>query len=358
MVTSGVLALVHSTKFDRTFGRFPLSKYGVVVLFICISATGHFGGELTHGSSYLTAYLPKPLKNLLNIKDTGTHQIKVPVSIDSVKLYSDIIQPLLNEKCVSCHNPAKLRGNLDLTIQAGILKGGLNGHAIEAGNINKSELFKRITLPEASKKVMPPVGTKPLTNVEIDLIRIWIKNGAQFDHYFSDLNPSENEEYLVSIYLGITRSESASIELPEVSQLDDELLSDLRTAGLLIDFVAEESNLIDVSFINVNTADIKNQLEKLAAIAENVYKLNLANCGLTDDDLVSLANMKNLQFLRLEHNGIVGGGLSHLTSLDQLTYLNLNNNPLNETAESHLRELSFVNKLFLWQTVYDTSKSN
>lgn len=41
----------------------------VAALLLLIGVTGHLGGNLTHGSTYLTAYMPLPLKTFLAVSD-------------------------------------------------------------------------------------------------------------------------------------------------------------------------------------------------------------------------------------------------------------------------------------------------
>src|SRR5438105_4832136 len=44
-------------------------------------------------------------------------------------LFTQRIAPLLQEKCLSCHNPQKKEGELDLSTREVALKGGENGPA-------------------------------------------------------------------------------------------------------------------------------------------------------------------------------------------------------------------------------------
>ena len=183
---------------------------------------------------------------------------------------------------------------------------------------------------------------------------MWIEHGANFKQKFVEQNPDEKEKYLVSVYLGISTSEQVVDQLPEVIEIDENLIEELKSDGLLIDFIAENSALVDVSFINVDREQVTNILRKLTGIQQNIYKLNLANCGLHDDDINQIQSMNNLHFLRLENNQISGSSLSNLTSLQNLNYLNLNGNPLTESAEAALEQLTFIDKIYLWQTRFDS----
>src|SRR5882672_6787649 len=97
-------------------------------------------------------------------------------SADKVDFAKDI-QPILQKSCVECHGPEKPKGKLRLDTKDGALKGGKDGVVIEPGNADKSEVYRRITLPADNDDVMPNKGDK-LTKAQTDLIRDWINQGA------------------------------------------------------------------------------------------------------------------------------------------------------------------------------------
>jgi hypothetical protein len=83
------------------------------------------------------------------------------------------VAPLLASRCLECHNPIELRGELDLTAKAPALKGGENGTAIIAGDADESMLWQYI-----DGDTMPP--KKPLTAEEKEVFRKWIADGANW----------------------------------------------------------------------------------------------------------------------------------------------------------------------------------
>jgi len=86
---------------------------------------------------------------------------------------SDIL-PLLQAKCSKCHNPKALKGELDLSSLAGILKGGESGPAVLAGKPEKSPLFEKVHNGE-----MPPSKKDALSKDQIHQIEQWIAGGAK-----------------------------------------------------------------------------------------------------------------------------------------------------------------------------------
>ncbi|MEZ6130914.1 MAG: DUF1549 domain-containing protein [Planctomycetaceae bacterium] len=90
------------------------------------------------------------------------------------------IRPILQAQCLGCHQPAKSSGAYVMTDFATLLKGGETGDAaIVPGKPDESYLVAQIT-PQDGKAAMPPNG-KPLSAVEIELLRTWIAQGAKDD---------------------------------------------------------------------------------------------------------------------------------------------------------------------------------
>src|SRR5881397_588666 len=83
------------------------------------------------------------------------------------------IQPILQKSCIECHGPDKQKAKLRLDSKEAALKGGKDGEVIMPGKADKSELYRRITLPPDNDEVMPNKG-EPLTKAQTDLIRDWI----------------------------------------------------------------------------------------------------------------------------------------------------------------------------------------
>lgn len=99
------------------------------------------------------------------------------VPVASVDFTRDIL-PLLETRCLECHNPNKVKGKLLMDTMANMVKGGEKGAAIVAGHADQGELMKRISLPKGDDDIMPPKGD-PLTAAQIGLLKQWIASGAK-----------------------------------------------------------------------------------------------------------------------------------------------------------------------------------
>jgi hypothetical protein len=89
--------------------------------------------------------------------------------------YNDDILPLFKNNCTGCHNPDKLKADLDLTTYATAMKGGSSGAAVKAGSPDSSLIY-RVTM-HLEEPEMPPKKPK-LADAQLNLIKEWIAGGA------------------------------------------------------------------------------------------------------------------------------------------------------------------------------------
>jgi len=89
--------------------------------------------------------------------------------------YADHARAVLENKCFSCHNPDKKKGDLDLTSYAATMVGGGGGAIVDPGNPAGSKLITSIT--KKDEPYMPPEGS-PLPAKDIELLQKWIAGGV------------------------------------------------------------------------------------------------------------------------------------------------------------------------------------
>ena len=88
--------------------------------------------------------------------------------------YENDIRPVFRKHCVSCHNPERPRGELDLTTFAATLQGGVSGKAVITGKADQSVLYTMTAHLEDPK--MPPNSPK-IPERELVLLKKWIDGG-------------------------------------------------------------------------------------------------------------------------------------------------------------------------------------
>jgi ankyrin repeat protein/mono/diheme cytochrome c family protein len=104
-------------------------------------------------------------------------QTKLPAAAARKVDYKQDIQPLLAQKCYSCHGPEVQQAGLRLDLRQNALRGGDYGPVIKIGDSASSKLIRRLVDGDGGLQ-MPPTG--PLTDEEIGLLRAWIDQGAEF----------------------------------------------------------------------------------------------------------------------------------------------------------------------------------
>lgn len=107
-----------------------------------------------------------------------------------VSFAGDVV-PLLKRSCTGCHNPGKMKGELDVTTYAALKKGGKHGATFTVAQPEDSRLLEEISGEEPS---MPKEGA-PLSKDEVALIKRWIVEGAKDDTPATVAVPKEPPVY-------------------------------------------------------------------------------------------------------------------------------------------------------------------
>lgn len=85
------------------------------------------------------------------------------------------VEPLLQDRCSSCHEPSDKKGGLDVTSFGALREGGGSGRSIVPGEPDQSRLYRMVTQQE---RPFMPRGEESLTKEQTDLLKAWIEQGA------------------------------------------------------------------------------------------------------------------------------------------------------------------------------------
>lgn len=177
----------------------PLFFPASAVLVFLVAITGHFGGNLTHGSTYLVEYAPQPIRALAGLAPRRTLS-----SVREADPFVDVVGRMFQERCGGCHNSDKRENGLDLTSYDTAMRGGDSGKDIIKGDTEQSELLRRISLPRDDDEFMPAEHKTPLTDRQVAIIRWWIAAGAPTGVTIGMLEvPAETQAQLAA-ELGVT----------------------------------------------------------------------------------------------------------------------------------------------------------
>ncbi|MDQ8180696.1 c-type cytochrome domain-containing protein [Pelagicoccus sp. SDUM812005] len=151
-----------------------LRLLSLAALTVSLVLASHPGGLMVHGDPFANAPWKKkasPEDNYGLLAELG----------DPFNPYTDIVQPILDAKCVSCHGEEKKKGKLRLDSFEAMMRGGDFGACVEPGDSYNSLLVELLEYPIDDEDHMPPEDEPQLTQAEIDLIKWWIDSGAQED---------------------------------------------------------------------------------------------------------------------------------------------------------------------------------
>src|SRR5438128_546475 len=103
--------------------------------------------------------------------------------------YNFQIRPLLADRCFVCHGPDenKRKAKLRLDIPEVAFARG----AVVPGKPEESAVIERITAEDPSERMPPAKSNLHLSKDEIDLIRRWIAEGAEYKTHWAFLPPPE-----------------------------------------------------------------------------------------------------------------------------------------------------------------------
>lgn len=318
--------------------------YGVV--FIMMVMTGHLGGSLTHGTGYVTEAL---------FTDPDGTEENVPRKIitnpDSAIVYEDLIQPLLQQKCYSCHGRNKQKGGLRMDKITGLLKGGKDGVVLIPGNASNSELVKRIQLPKNHDDHMPPEEKPQLTEQEIKMIHWWVANGAGFDKTLPAFSPPDEMRKFIVSYLNEKQELPAPPILPagEVNKANQSAIDKLKNAGAVVLPIAQNSHFLMVNLVNANVRLVTEQ-RLLVPINNQLISLRAGNTAVSDSLLEQIGLCKNLIRLHLDHSRVTDGGLKQLKQLKLLQYLNVVGTVVSIRGLEQLQGLNELGAVYCYQS--------
>jgi len=304
----------------------PIQVSGLSLLLF----TGHMGGSLTHGSDYLA--WPRQSEPVA----------KGPVD-GSATYFQVAIRPVLEKKCVACHNRNKAKG--DLILASLPARSGQVWEQEKPGGDWLRELAVRIDLPVTDKKHMPPRGKNPLEPNEIERLRHWVAAGGNVHESLDAIGKSH------PLYADRQRLVTAGKETKvyAFSPLSESRVSKLSDAFTVVQPLASGSPALRADFF-IGTSFEVAKLDRLAAAREQLVSLNLGRMPLGDGDLNRLSVFRRLEKLSLNQTRITDMGIPRLKQLPKLEVLSLSGTAITTAAIPVLASFPALREVFLWNT--------
>lgn len=321
---------------NRYFPKRPQVYYPFLYAnLVLLLVAGHIGGELTHGKDFLL----DPIKTK-----------QATAITEDMSVYAAMVQPILDAKCVKCHNPAKSKGKLLLTNSESLLAGGKNGPVFLAGNADSSALIKRLNLPLQDEYHMPPENQSQLTNVETQLLYEWIQAGADFEQSIGVLAAtSPLFVALKPLWDKANAQQDAPTIRYDFPPLKAAKLKQLNTPFRTVRPTANGSPALSANFFIAQSYQT-NFLKELLLAKQQVTSIDLSSMPIEDEALEILSQFPHLEKLSLNNTPISGNNLDLLTNCQNLRELALSNTSISKDQLAVLSELEQLKTLYIWST--------
>lgn len=113
-----------------------------------------------------------------------------PVSTQTVQ-YNRDVRPILADKCFRCHGPDAAARKVELRLdEAESAKADRGGYSvITPGKPEQSELIRRVTSTDNDLRMPPHDSGSQLRSAEIEILRRWIRSGAEYQPHWSFIPP-------------------------------------------------------------------------------------------------------------------------------------------------------------------------
>lgn len=194
VVSASLLWVVVRTKRFALFRAYQLT---LLLSSVGVGLAGHYGGSLTHGQGYLLGVTPWGSEDERITAALGGPSTTVEwqsfARLDTLGERQEAelnlaVRTVLAHRCFQCHSSDKTEGKLRLDQREFVFQGGESGPVIQPGDVDNSELVRRITLPPGHKEAMPGKG-KPLDENEVNLIKLWVEKGAPWPEHIKGIFP-------------------------------------------------------------------------------------------------------------------------------------------------------------------------
>ncbi|MFN3244870.1 MAG: c-type cytochrome domain-containing protein [Planctomycetota bacterium] len=291
------------------------------------------------------------------------------------------IFPIFEKHCTECHqatyvdeNGRKRRpkGRVMLDTLANIQK-SKRGKLIIAKKPDDSMLMESITLPADDEDRMPPPKKgPPLSDKQVELIKRWIEEGADYGKWTGEAPPKKGDEKkddkegsskAGSSKTGPSKTRKSGTpkkkgKSPVVTLSKG--LNPVKPAQLApfggedavfsVKSIGDDNPLLRVSCCGRTDAVDDRAMAQLLPIADHIFELDLARSQVGDGGCAVIAKMERLTKLDLRQSRVSNAGVKELAACKELRTLNLFDTRVGDYALLALADLKQLENLYVWKT--------
>ena len=317
----------------------PALFFTAFAAMVIIIITGHLGGNITHGQDFI-------------FEPVNPAKQAAPVLFEDAYVYANMVQPIMEAKCISCHNAQKAKGELVMETKELLMKGGKDGKLWDTTENNFGLLMQRIHLPLESRKHMPPQGKPQLTDDELAILYHWIKGGASFTAKVDSLPRKDSLRLLAMPLFQTIETDDYTFAAP-----DEKKVLALNNNYRVVKPLAIGSPALGVEFFSKEQFQSQ-QLKDLLDVKNQIVTLNLNKMPVTDEDLKTIGQFANLRKLNLSFTDITGVTLQELTKLKELKILSLSGTQIKAANLQLLSGMTKLTHLVVWDVTLSAAELN
>lgn len=347
---------IASAKSVAALGTF---RWAALVGAIGVSVTGHFGGDLVHGSGYTTEWLlPAGMKSDEKPTEQPSESEAVVLTANE-QFFLEKVRPIFETHCFECHGARKQKGGLRMDSKQWLFNGGEEKWSVLPKKAAESLLVHRVELDRTDPDSMPPEGDG-LTAEEITAIRTWIDAGADYPSVSSVAGAGAPGLSSAATTAALAAAGSVAIGGPVTAEIAPAVRARAEAAsksliarGVLVQPLAAESPLLDVNASRAEPPFGDADAALLADLAPVVANLNLAKSAITDAGLGKIGAMPHLERLRLDGTAAGDAGVRALGAMPRLESINLVGTKVTAALADWVAVQPALRRVYVWQTALD-----
>jgi uncharacterized membrane protein len=324
---------------------------------VMVLLTAHDGGSITHGEDFLVEHAPWH-------KTAPRPAIQLPVNkpLGQWDIYMHVVAPILQTRCVACHDTRMAKGGLNLGTWADIQRGGKDGPALLPGDPDNSLIFQRINLPLDHMEHMPPRRKAQPTPDEMALIRKWIALGAPKSGTLAAVHLDSRLLSVVGQLPNLLRSGGPAAESADSRDVDPAVVAKLR-AGLapavarlqahypgLITYESRQSADLCLDAVTLGKKFGDKDVTALAPLRDRIVWVDFSGTAVTDGSAREIGAMKNLRVLKLQNTSTTDSAVLAFATLTRLESLNLYNTSTTPQAMAGFAHMKAIRRIYLAST--------
>jgi uncharacterized membrane protein/mono/diheme cytochrome c family protein len=336
------IALLAYKRYKKDEYRTLYYHAGFHLMMLSLLVAGHFGGEMTHGEGYLFS----AATDSETVAVLEKRKMEKLTAASTVSVYDGIVEPVLAQKCMQCHNEKKKKGDFQLHTIEALMKGGKNGKAIVAGDPDHSEFIRRILLDKGDEKHMPPKGKSQLTQPEIDLLSWWVLHGVSTSQSVKEVSANDT----IRKFLSDAEKQSAGpAAMDTIAPADASGITALKKINVAVVPLSSSTHFLELNMVN-DPSFVDKDAPLLQKISPQVMWLVLADTKITDAGLELLKSCSNITRLNLKNTSITNASISLIGQFKKLEYLNIVGTKIDDAGLLNLTPAPTLKKIFCWQS--------